>query len=143
MNKKIFATIGMVISAVVIFMGLLAMTGALGGDPHYAESASYFYDTGYASFGGDFYTYVNNNAAEAADAVSAVAANIREVNSLLKNVCGVFLMGFGAFGLCHFGTLRSECAVPNQVAEPDNKEISTEESTDEEVVAEESTCEEV
>lgn len=143
MNKRIYATIGMVISAVIIFMGLLAMTGALGGEPHYADSASYLYDTGYASFGGDFYTYVNNNAAEAADAAYAVAANIREVSSLLKSVCGVFLMGFGAFGLCHFGMIRCEYAVPYQVVETGDEDIDPEEPTTEEAAAEEPASEEV
>ena len=108
MNKKILSIIGMAVSAIIIVMGILAITGVLGGEPHYANGASYIYDTGYASFGGDFYSYVNNNAAEAASGAHAAASNARELSILLKNVCGIFLMGFVLYGLCHFGMIFSE-----------------------------------
>ena len=109
MNKKLFATIGMIVSAIVILMGLLAMTGALGGDANYPSGASYLYDTGYASFGGDFYSYVNNNAAEAASAAATTANNVRKLCELLSTVSGIFLMGFGAMGLCFFGIQFCGC----------------------------------
>lgn len=109
MNKKVFAIIGMVVSAIVILMGLLTMTGALGDTGNYPSGASYLYDTGYASFGGDFYSYVNNNAAEAASAAATTANNVRKLCELLSVVSGVFLMGFGAMGLCFFGIQFCGC----------------------------------
>ena len=60
MNKKTFSTLGMIFSAVIVFLGILVLAGALGGDASYPNSASYLYDSGYATFGGDFYTFVNN-----------------------------------------------------------------------------------
>lgn len=103
MNKKVFAIAGMVVSGLVILMGLLAMGGSLGGNAYSPGGASYLYDSGYASFGGDFYSYVNNNAAEAADAAATTASNVRELCELVRTVSGAFLMGFGAMGLCYFG----------------------------------------
>ena len=106
MNKKLYATLGMVFSAVLVLMGILVICGALGGDASYANSASSFYDTGYASFGADFYTYVSNNAAEAASASRTAANNLLDLCVLLKNVCGISMMGFGLMGVCLFGILR-------------------------------------
>lgn len=103
MNKKVFAIVGMVVSGLVILMGLLAMGGSLGGNGDFPSGTSYLYDSGYASFGGDFYSYVNNNAAEAADAAATTARNVRELCELMRTVSGGFLMGFGAMGLCYFG----------------------------------------
>lgn len=71
MTKKTFALIGMIISLAIVVCGVLTISGELGGNAHYASGASYLYDSGYASFGADFYTYVSNNAAEAADAAPA------------------------------------------------------------------------
>ncbi len=109
MNKKLLATLGMVFSAVLVLAGILSLAGALGGDANYPSSAPYSYDSGYASFGADFYTYVSNNAGEAASASRTAANNIRELCELVKNVCGCFLMGFGLLGFCHFGIVFCEC----------------------------------
>ena len=109
MTKKTFALIGMIISLAIVVCGVLTISGELGGNAHYASGASYLYDSGYASFGADFYTYVSNNAAEAADAASTVASNVRSVAQLQKNVFGIFLMGFGLLGFCFFGMAHAEC----------------------------------
>ena len=109
MTKKTYALIGMIVSLAIVLCGILTISGTLGGDAHYASGASYLYDSGYASFGADFYTYVSNNAAEAADAASTVASNVRSVAELQKNVFGIFLMGFGLMGFCFFGMASAEC----------------------------------
>ena len=106
MNKKLYATLGMIFSAVIVLMGILVICGALGGDASYANSAPSYYDSGYATFGGDFYTYVNNNAGEAASASRTAANNLLDLCVLLKNVCGISMMGFGLMGVCLFGILR-------------------------------------
>ena len=109
MNKKTFAIIGVVGGAILIFLGILAMSGSLGGDASNASGSSYLYDSGYASFGADFYTYVSNNAAEAASAARTTAANLRDIAELLKNVSGILLMGFGLFMVCFFGMSLADC----------------------------------
>ena len=126
MNKKVFATIGMIVSIVIVVMGVLVMTGAMGGNANYPSSAPYSYDSGYATFGGDFYTYVNNNASEAASASRTAASNIRALCELLKNFCGIALIGLGLIGLCAFGIQRcnaAEAALPAPVATLENPQV--------------------
>ena len=107
MNKKTMSLVGMIVALAMVLFGILAMAGALGGNTSWA-SGSYLYDSGYASFGADFYTYVSNNAAEAASATRTVAGNLGDIADLLKNVCGLFLIGFGAMAFCFFGSSFSE-----------------------------------
>ena len=109
MSKKTFATLGMIVSVVLVLVSILIFTGVMGGDADYPGSASYSYDSGYASFGADFYTYVSNNAAEAASASRTAANNVRELCDLMKNVCGSFMLGFGLLGFAYFGIVRCDC----------------------------------
>lgn len=111
MSKKVFATLGMIFGLVIALCGILTITGGMGGDTSYPSSAPYSYESGYASFGADFYTYVSNNSAEAASAARTTASNLEDIAELLKNVCGIFLMGFGMMGFCFFGTIRNDCNV--------------------------------
>lgn len=106
MNMKFLATMGMIFSIAIAIVGVVVLCGGLGGDAGYPSGALSYYDSGYASFGGDFYTYVNNNAAEAADAGNRAAANVKELCDLVKNVSGAFLIGFGLLGMCLFGIVR-------------------------------------
>ena len=138
MNKKIFAIIGVATSAILILMGVLTICGVFGGDTSHS-SGGYSYDYGYATFGGDFYTYVNNNAAKAAYASSAASSNVAELVDLLKNVCSIFMMGFGLFGVCHFGLILCDCikvvAVKQEIefveeAEAENAESQETEETE-------------
>lgn len=141
MNKKNFSMIGMVVSLVVALCGILTMAGVMGGDASSANSAPYYYDSGYASFGADFYGYVTNNAAEAADAAQATASNLVDIADLLRNVCGIFLMGFGLMGFAGFGYLwcgfkkeKPVAVVPeaaDAVLEEQNVAESEEESVEE------------
>lgn len=114
MSKKVFATLGMVFGLVIALCGILTITGGMGGDTSYPSSAPYSYESGYASFGADFYTYVSNNSAEAASAARTTAGNLEDIADLLKNVCGVFLMGFGMLGFCFFGVMRSDCKADDE-----------------------------
>ena len=116
MSKKTYATLGMILGLIMALSGILTITGAMGGDTSYPSSAPYSYESGYASFGADFYTYVSNNSAEAASAARTTASNLEDIAELLKNVCGAFLIGFGLMGFCFFGTIRAGCTVP--AAEP-------------------------
>lgn len=111
MSKKTYATLGMILGLIMALSGILTITGAMGGDTSYPSSAPYSYESGYASFGADFYTYVSNNSAEAASAARTTASNLEDIAELLKNVCGAFLIGFGLMGFCFFGTIRAGCTV--------------------------------
>ena len=106
--KKSFSMIGMICGIVVILLGILVLAGAMGGDVVSAGGAPSYYDSGYATFGADFYTYVSNNAAEAASAGRAAATNAREIGSLLKHALGTLIMAFGLFMTCSFGIKYAE-----------------------------------
>ena len=120
MSKKTFATIGMILSIIIVFMGLLVMGGAMSGEMRTDTDiaiTNYLYDSGHASFGADFYTFVNNNAAEAAEAARAAAGNARiaalnvaNLSKLLQNALGLLLIGAGMLGFCHFGIVRCDCS---------------------------------
>ena len=103
MNRKGYSITGMIGGALVILVGILVMAGVPGGETHVASDAPYSYDSGYAKFGADFYTFVTNNAEEAASASRTAANNLNEIASLLKIAIGSFLTGFGLFMLCFFG----------------------------------------
>lgn len=109
MSKKLFVYIGMIAGLLAVLMGILVMTGAMGGNSFTVFGAPYKYDSGYATFGADFYTYVTNNAAEAAKASTTAAANLHEIAVLLKNVSGILLIAGGLFMLCFFGVQYAEC----------------------------------
>ena len=120
MTKRNFAMIGMVVGLVVAFCGILTIFGAMGGNTGSANSAPYLYDSGYASFGADFYSYVCNNAAEAADGAQKAASNLNELANLLKNVLGILLIGIGLIAFSCFGMIWSGTEKPEKV----NKNIA-------------------
>ena len=99
MNKKTISLVAMIVSALIFLCGLLVIFGAFGGNTSYA-SGTYLYDSGYAAFGTDFYTYVSNNAAEAATGARTAANNLDKMADLMKAFCGIVLMGFGLLSLC-------------------------------------------
>lgn len=151
MNKKTLSLVAMIVSILIVFFGILVMAGAMGGDTTVANgsynSSSYLYDSGYAEFGADFYTYVSNNAAAAADAAESaasaartVASNLDDIAALLKSACGIFLMGFGLLSLCHFGMIwlgeKKEEAEQEPVEAPEvEAEPAQEETADNEVIS--------
>lgn len=107
-GKFYFSLIGMISGFLLIVFGALAIFGVLG-DAHYYTDSPYRYDHGYTSFGADFYTYVSNNAAYAAEAASAAVSNVRATANILKNTIGISMICFGLFGICGFGTILSGC----------------------------------
>lgn len=107
-SKKYFVYIGMIAGLLTVIMGILVIAGTMGGEI-YRPSAKPFFDYGFATFGADFYTYVTNNAADAAAASKAAAENLGEIIALLKNVCGIALIAGGLFTLCFFGIQYAEC----------------------------------
>jgi hypothetical protein len=101
LTKKTLSLAAMIISVLIALSGFLIITGAFGGNTSHANS-SYLYDSGLTKFGADFYTYVNNNAAEAAMAARTVASNLDSIADVIKSACGIFLIGFGLLSLCCF-----------------------------------------
>lgn len=116
--KKAFSLIGIISGLVVILLGILVMTGVFGARTDYASSASYTYDSGYATFGADFYNYVVNNAEEAASASRTVASNLNSIAGFLKTVCGIMLMAFGLFMVCLFGCKLEKKTSAQYIAAP-------------------------
>lgn len=108
--KRKLSIIGIIVGIYFILFGILSISGALGSATAFGGSSPY--DSGYASFGGDYYTYSVNNAAEAASAANAAASNLRHISELLCNVCGVFLIGLGTATICGFGIVL--CSVNNE-----------------------------
>ena len=109
MRGKSFSAAGMIVSALIVIFGILFIAGALT-EETYAAGGAGMYDSGYASFGADFYTYVSNNAAEAAAAGRAAASNLDDIFHLVRTFGGIFLIGFGLLAFCLFGMKWKECA---------------------------------
>ena len=105
MKKTNWLTIGMIVSACLVVFGLLTLVGAIdGGVPINGSIITDSNDGGFASFGTDFYTYVNNNSASAA--LYAV-----RTYALLRITSGFMFIGFGALSFCFFAT-KSFAAKP-------------------------------
>ena len=114
--KKKFCLLGIVAGALLILFGILALTGALGGDTSTASNAPSQYDSGYAIFGADFYNFVANNAQEAASASRTVARNLDEISKLFKNVTGFGFICLGLLCVSGFGIVLSGCGKKKQKA---------------------------
>ena len=106
--KKLFLYCGVATGLLAILFGILILSGSFGGDTSTASGASALYDSGYASFGADFYTYVSNNAQEAASASRTVASNLNAIADLLRSSLGCLFIVFGLFTTCLFGLKLSE-----------------------------------
>ena len=106
--KRFFAIIGILFCCAVIYIGVQFLHGEMASEPNTASSTPSYYDSGYASFGGDFYTYVNNNAAEAAKAARTITSNQVYIFRLATQFFGYFLIALGGIGVCLFGVLCFE-----------------------------------
>lgn len=122
MSKKVFATVGMVVCALFVVIGFVTM-----GQDNECSTASRsgIYDSGLTTFGADFYTYSNNNTAEAASAARTTANNIYKLYDLLADVFGWFFVFAGLIGFCHFGVVFAGC----NCATPPTIPVVTEESS--------------
>lgn len=116
--RKFFSIVGILFSCVIIFWGLQYLNlnreyvGGRLSSPSSASGAPAYADSGYASFGADFYTYVTNNAADAAQAVHTVASNqiqlfdqLYQLKTVFSQFFGYFLISLGGIGVCLFGCL--------------------------------------
>ena len=117
--RKFFAIIGILFSCAVIFVGVQFINGNsqfLGRNyvsaPSSAPSVPTFFDAGFATFGGDSYTFINNNAADAARGTHAIADNQVQIfeqlslsMSYLIQFFGLFMIVLGGMGVCLFGVL--------------------------------------
>lgn len=103
MFKRFFAVGGMAVCLLSVLLGILILCGVFGGlRGNYPTSTTY--DHGYAMFGNDYYTYMNNNAAATTSAISSVNRNIIAQSKLIKNISGLAFMSVGIIGFFAFGT---------------------------------------
>lgn len=120
--SKVLKIVGMALSAAIIVLGALCYAayglstgyGPLSERPRYGgvDCRDYEagYDTGYAEFGADYYTYSNNNAAETsistkniADNTYNLAENSYRIGTLICQVAGLIIIVVGALALFYFG----------------------------------------
>ena len=99
--KKVLSWIGILTGVVLIITGIVVASGGTGNSLSYGQSSPY--DSGFASFGGDYYTYSVNNIAEATSAASAAASNTADVYRLVEFCLGMLMMFFGIVATCGFG----------------------------------------
>ena len=118
--KKKFSIVGILVGVVFIIVGLLAMTGALSSNATGASSAPYPYDSGYATFNGDYYTYSVNNTAEAASAARTTAYNVYAVANFLEMFMGISSIIVGVIVICGFGIVLSTCKNNDAVENSEN-----------------------
>ena len=140
MSKKYYAVCGLIIGTIVVILGTLVTSGAIGGNTVTATTSpsSILYSSGYASFGADFYTYVTNNAQEAASAARTIADNQNVIYGFQRSAFGIALIVFGLFMNCLFGckyaeakaeknTTKEAASVADVVPDPSEAETETEE----------------
>ncbi len=116
MNKTA-CKIGMIAGLVIIIVGIVFASKS----SFYSSSASYWYDSGYALFGADFYNYVNNNTAEATANIKQVGYAVESVNNSL----GILMVCFGFFDVCLFWALHGGKNENTAVSEDVVKKLST------------------
>ena len=135
--KKIFSIIGMFVGLAFILVGILTISGELGGKTIYVDSPEYRYDYGYAQFGTDYYSYTNNNMYYAARGSVIAANSIRNIADFLLRFCGIFSILFGLMIICAFAILLASCfkkVAPQPVdviSYPVYKEVAPSEVTEE------------
>ena len=124
LSKKVLSIVGMVVGLAFIVVGILSMTGALGGDTTIPNSAPYYYDSGYAQFGADYYSYSVNNAAEAASAARTTAYNLDDIAQFLLVFLGITSILFGLMVMCGFGIVLSTCFPTDAASIPEKTTTS-------------------
>lgn len=134
LSTKKLAVVGMIVGLLFVFVGILTVAGAFGEDTNRASSASYGYSSGYAKFGADYYTYVVNNAAEAASAARTAANNLDKIAGFLKTFCGVSSILIGLVIMCSFGIVwlsgdKETTALPFKMTCPPTCTATTEDTS--------------
>lgn len=107
--KKTLSIVGLVVGFAFVVVGILSVSGILGGGTGVPSTAPSYYDAGYASFGGDYYTYSSNNAAEAASAARTAAYNVHYFAQFIETFFGLTSILFGLMVMCGFGILLCSC----------------------------------
>ena len=115
--KKAFSITGILAGVVAVILGFCFLGGAFSGS--LSSGGSSPYDSGYASFGGDYYTYSVNNSAETASAARATANNVSDVHDLMQTFFGLFMLMFGIMAICGFGISYASCV--NETTETTHK----------------------
>ncbi len=108
-RRSIYTLLGQIVGIILFIFALLILFKVirLGFSNYPKNSLGYRYDSGPAQFGADFYNYVNNNAAQAAEASRSAARNGYYLIDLVNKVSGIFLTGFGATIFCLFGAISA------------------------------------
>ena len=112
--KKKLSVIGMIIGLAFVVVGILSIFGVLGGETSSPSSVPYYYDSGYATFGSDYYSYSSNNAAAAASAARTTAYNIGHVSDFILTFFGLSSILFGLMVMCGFGIVLASCSKENK-----------------------------
>lgn len=102
--KKVSAFMGLGAGVLAILIGILILSGSIGGNTSYyaySESIS-TYDSGRTTFGADFYTYVNNNAANAVTAIKNTNHAVEGVGESLEDLFHL-VRAIGGWGILLFG----------------------------------------
>lgn len=149
-GKIPFGVIGMAIGALLVIVGIFFMSGDFGHTASYGLGGSewrYTADKGYASFGGDAYTFMNNNMAFAAKNTYSADKNAQEIGDILNSGIGMFFIAFGLLSICYFGMQLAKeekcneaCAVKEKAETVDEAESADEAETAAEVVSVENTA---
>lgn len=109
--KKVSAFLGLAAGLLAILIGILILSGSIGGNTSYYAYSEYIssIDSGRTAFGADFYTYVNNNAANAVtaaknttNAVEGVGESLEDLFYLVRAIGGWGILLFGLFITFHF-----------------------------------------
>ena len=108
MNKKTFAIVGMIVSICLVVLGIAVIAGCFC-KPCEAIGAPDSYKSGYATFGGDYYTYSVNNTAVASYNAARCVTNLHEIANFLNKFGGLFTICIGLFGFCGFGIVFAGC----------------------------------
>ncbi len=119
--KKTLSLIGILTGIAVIIFALCILFGAFSKEWSVGGYSSY--DSGYANFGADYYTYSVNNSAETTTAVRAAARNIGNVYELLELCVGCFMLFFGIMSVCGFGMVFADCTSSPMVNKKDESPV--------------------
>lgn len=107
--KKALSLTGLFIGLAFVIVGICSISGEFSGVISYPSYAPYGYDSGFATFGADYYTYSVNNTAEAAYGARSAAYNIANVANYLLKFCGISSILFGLMIICGFGIVLYSC----------------------------------
>lgn len=136
---KKFALMGMVLSILIcVFGAIVFFSKAPNEEANLSWYDTTYLDSGFTAFGGDFYTYVNNNTAQAAEALMASVRNQYDIVTQISKSCaavskagGVLLLALGMLGFCGFGIVYNVPEKPPYATYSATESIIVKPSSDE------------